>query len=145
MHRKHAPTKAAKQMDYTPRPRAPAVAISDGKARLCVPVPKFAYVRDERLRDMCRAMPCQHCGIEGEDAGVTWAHSNQLRHGKAKSLKASDVYVAALCHTCHAELDQGKTMDAAQKVALWEAAHRRTVDTAQAAGTWPADIPTPEE
>lgn len=137
------PSREAKQCDYMPRPRAVAVAISDGKARMSVPIPKYPYIRDERLRDMCRAMPCQCCGATGPDAGVTWAHSNQATHGHGRSVKASDVYVAAMCHKCHVELDQGKTETRAEKVARWNAAHWQTVTTAVHEGLWPAGIPMP--
>lgn len=128
---------------YTPRPRAVAVAVRDDSARMVVPAPKFQYVRDERLRDMCRAMACQHCGRGGPDAGVTWAHSNQAIHGKGHGIKASDIYVAAMCAVCHRELDQGKEWDEAVKVAVWTAAHRRTKLHALANGLWPRDIPCP--
>lgn len=106
-------------------------------------VPKAVYVRDDRLRDMCRALPCQLCGADGDGAGVTWAHCNWGRHGKGKSIKASDVYVAALCWACHSELDQGLFFDNAKKIALWTRAHVRTVATAIALGLWPVDIPAP--
>ena len=140
---KAPPPRPVKTIDYTPKPRPVAVARHDGKARMVVPVPKFAYVRDERLRDMCRAMCCQHCGKSGPDAGVTWAHSNQGEHGKGKGIKASDVYVAALCDSCHFQIDQGKDWPQDVKVRVWEAAHRRTKLHALANGLWPKDIPCP--
>lgn len=140
------PPRPAKQMDsYTVKPRAAAVAIHDGKARMVVPVPKFHYVRDERLRDMCRAMPCQHCGRSGADAGVTWAHSNQSIHGKSAAKKASDIYIAAMCFACHAELDQGRLWTKGERIEVWNAAHLKTVYTAVANNLWPSNIepPTP--
>lgn len=131
-----------KTIDYQPRPRAPAVAVAQpaGPVR---PVPKFVYVRDERLRDMCRALACQHCGRSGDDAGVTWAHSNQSIHGKGGSVKASDQFVAAMCWDCHRELDQGGAWSQEEKVRIWNEAHRRTVAQALALGLWPADVPVP--
>ena len=141
---KAPPRREATQSTYSPRPRAPAVAISDGKARLVMPVPKRDYIRDERLRDMCRAMACQHCyGAICGNVGVTWAHSNQARHGKGKAIKASDQFVAAMGTACHAELDQGKSHTQAEKVATWERAHARTVALALKTSTWPAGVPVP--
>ena len=137
------PPRPEKTIDYTPRPRAPVAAVQAGQPRAVLPVPKFEYVRDTRLRDVCRALPCQHCGASGPDAGVTWAHSNQGIHGHARSIKASDVFVAALCWICHRELDQGKRWDQATKVAIWTAAHLRTVAQAVLLGLWPRDIPIP--
>lgn len=135
-----APPRQAKQISCEARPRP--VACATAPLPMAAPRPKFDYVRDTRLRDMCRALPCQHCGAAGP--GVTWAHSNQAVHGKGKGIKASDVYVAALCTPCHSELDQGATLPEAARVAMWDRAHARTVSAALAAGTWPPGIPTPE-
>lgn len=54
------------------------------------------------------------------------AHSNQLRDGKGRSIKAHDYRIAALCYTCHSDIDQGK-MSREDKQDLWEMAHRKTV------------------
>ena len=54
------------------------------------------------------------------------AHSNQLRDGKGRSIKAHDYRIAALCYTCHADIDQGR-MSREDKQDLWEMAHRKTV------------------
>lgn len=72
-----------------------------------------------------RQSPCQHCGIK--DESVVAAHSNQLRDGKGRGLKASDAMIAALCYRCHIELDQGKDLSKNDRVALWEEAHRKTM------------------
>jgi len=42
-------------------------------------------------------------------------------------LKANDYRIAALCFTCHAELDQGRAMSREERLNTWEAAHRATV------------------
>lgn len=55
------------------------------------------------------------------------AHSNQLRDGKGKGLKAHDYRTASLCFTCHAELDQGKSMSRQERIEMWEEAHRNTI------------------
>jgi hypothetical protein len=55
------------------------------------------------------------------------AHSNQLRDGKGRSIKAHDYRVAFMCGECHADLDQGASMSREQRVAIWEDAHRATV------------------
>jgi hypothetical protein len=53
------PPKPAKTIGdgYTPRPRA--VAISDGKARMSMPVPKRDYLRDKDYRRWVSALPCE--------------------------------------------------------------------------------------
>jgi len=58
---------------------------------------------------------------------VVAAHSNQLRDGKGRGLKAHDYRIASLCYRCHMELDQGIKMDKAQRVEMWEEAHRKTL------------------
>ena len=54
------------------------------------------------------------------------AHSNQLRDGKGRSIKAHDYRIAALCFRCHADIDQGQ-MSREDKQDLWEMAHRKTI------------------
>jgi hypothetical protein len=66
-----------------------------------------------------------HCGIA--DGTVVAAHSNQLRDGKGKSIKAHDYRIAALCYKCHHELDQGAKLSKQDRVNMWEDAHRATV------------------
>lgn len=105
-------------------------------------VPKFDYVRSPALLKACREIPCQHCG--NQDGTVAAAHSNQGRHGKAKSLKASDQFVASLCFQCHGALDQGAHESRDVRVMLWASAHARTVRELLKRGLWPADVPVPD-
>jgi len=58
---------------------------------------------------------------------VVAAHSNQLRDGKGRGLKAHDYRVATLCFKCHSELDQGKIWTRAERVTMFEDAHRNTI------------------
>ena len=76
--------KPAKQIDYQPTPRAVAVAINDGKARMVVPIPKSAPLRDESYRRWVASLPCAHCGIEGYSQA---AHGDA---GKGMGIKSSD-------------------------------------------------------
>ena len=66
-----------------------------------------------------------HCGAQ--DGTVCAAHSNQLRDGKGRSLKASDAAIAALCYTCHSRIDQGSTLLKQERIDMWENAHRKTM------------------
>ena len=81
--------------------------------------------RNQKLLEAVRESPCQHCGRM--DGTVVAAHSNQSRDGKGRSLKANDYRIAALCFTCHAELDQGHKLSREERLNMWEAAHRETV------------------
>lgn len=81
--------------------------------------------RSEKLLKACRKLACQHCGAD--NGTVVAAHSNWLRDGKARSMKAHDYRVAALCYTCHMELDQGSKMSKAERMEMWEEAHRKTI------------------
>ena len=63
---------------------------------------KFKYIRSPALLKACREIPCQHCGIE--DGTVVAAHSNESRHGKGRGIKASDIYIAALCAKCQEQV-----------------------------------------
>jgi len=81
--------------------------------------------RNRKLLDAARELPCQHCGTQ--DGTVVAAHSNQMRDGKGRSLKANDYRIASLCFKCHSELDQGAHMSRAERIEMWEEAHRRTI------------------
>ena len=81
--------------------------------------------RNKKLLEILRQSPCQECGRE--DGTVVAAHSNQLRDGKGRGIKADDFRVAALCYSCHMELDQGKSLSKFERVERWEEAHRKTI------------------
>ena len=81
--------------------------------------------RSRPLLNACRELPCQHCGTI--DGTVIAAHSNQLRDGKGRGLKAHDYRVASLCYTCHMELDQGSNLSKQERIDMWEQAHRKTI------------------
>ena len=81
--------------------------------------------RNKKLLELVRQSPCQTCGTQ--DGTVVAAHSNQLRDGKGRGLKAHDYRIAALCFRCHSELDQGTKMSKAERVESWEEAHRSTI------------------
>jgi hypothetical protein len=66
------------------------------------------------------------CG-KYNDGSVVAAHSNQLRDGKGKGIKASDFRIAYLCHPCHFAIDQGKDMSKDERREMWEDAHRRSI------------------
>ena len=81
--------------------------------------------RNKKLLELARLLPCQHCGIE--DGTVVAAHSNQLRDGKGRGLKASDFRIASLCFRCHAEADTSSTLSKNARIEMWEQAHRATI------------------
>lgn len=81
--------------------------------------------RNQRLLEVVRESPCQLCGAQ--DGTVVAAHSNQLRDGKGRSVRASDYRIAALCFRCHAEIDQGSTLSKQERREQWEDAHRKTI------------------
>ena len=112
----------AKTIDYTPRPRAPAVAVSDGKARAVVAVPKRVYIRDEGYRRWVASRPCAHCGVQGYSQA---AHSDDNgAGGKGLALKASDDTCYPACGTrpgepgCHWILGSSGTYTRAARHAL---------------------------
>jgi hypothetical protein len=81
--------------------------------------------RNRKLLDLVRESPCQICGAQ--DGTVVAAHSNQQRDGKGMGIKAHDYRIAALCYTCHADIDQGKTLSKQEKFNKWDEAHRGTI------------------
>lgn len=81
--------------------------------------------RSDKLLKSVRDCPCQNCGAM--DGTIVAAHSNQMRDGKGRGLKANDYRIAALCYKCHTELDQGKNMSREERLNMWEDAHRATI------------------
>lgn len=81
--------------------------------------------RSDKLLKSVRDCPCQSCGAM--DGTIVAAHSNQMRDGKGRGLKANDYRIAALCYKCHTELDQGKNMSREERLNMWEDAHRATI------------------
>lgn len=69
---------------------------------------------------------CQGCGKHGRGTIVA-AHSNQIRDGKGKGIKAHDFRIAFCCFDCHFELDQGTILNKQERLEFWEEAHRRTI------------------
>lgn len=83
--------------------------------------------RNPKLLEIVRESPnCFGCG-KHNDGTVVAAHSNQLRDGKGRGIKAHDFRVAALCYGCHSELDQGAKLTREERMDLWEEAHRATI------------------
>ena len=86
--------------------------------------PKFNYYRSKAHLKNVAELPCQHCGMEGQTQA---AHSNWAKHGKGRGIKASDVYTAALCYSCHAELDQGMCLSKEERQMMWDNAYAKTL------------------
>lgn len=84
----------------------------------------MAYSAEElRWREAVVSLECcVRCG----SYGVEWAHRNM---GKGMGLKVSPDQTAALCRTCHHEIDNGKVFDREERRAIMDAAivetHRR--------------------
>jgi len=81
--------------------------------------------RSPKLLQAIRDSACQHCGAK--DGTIVAAHSNQMRDGKGRGLKAHDYRIAALCFKCHYEIDQGKDLSRQERLNIWEDAHRATI------------------
>ena len=58
-------------------------------------------MRDSKRLAAIRKLPCIRCGNPHSQA----AHSNSAKHGKGRSIKASDEYTVPLCHSCHSQFD----------------------------------------
>ena len=90
---------------------------------------KHNHFRSRKLLDAAKGQSCQNCGAN--DGTVVAAHSNRGFHGKGKSIKADDCFIAWLCHRCHAWCDQGTGLDPSgvydNPAEMWEFAHARTL------------------
>lgn len=104
--------------------------------------PKTEYIRSPKLMQVYRKIPCQACGID--DGTVCGAHANSAAMGKGRGIKASDQFAASLCHRCHMEVDQGRTMSRTERARVWTEAHVKTVAELVRRGLWPKDVSIPE-
>jgi hypothetical protein len=94
-------------------------------------------MRSEKYRRWVSTLACMGCGIEGQ---TQVAHSNQAKHGKGMSIKASDLFTFPLCAPhwgrpgCHFEHDMAIGMSKATRDALEDEYIARTHDLARQAG-----------
>lgn len=69
----------------------------------------------KRLAEI-RKLPCVRCGNPNSQA----AHSNSAKHGKGRSIKASDQFTIPLCATCHAAFDRFELGSRAESEVMFE-------------------------
>ncbi|WP_079749608.1 DUF968 domain-containing protein [Acinetobacter baumannii] len=73
-------------------------------------------MRDSKRLKAVRLLPCVRCGSSPSQA----AHSNSSKHGKGRSIKASDEFTVPLCHSCHSQFDQFKLGTRQESEALFD-------------------------
>ena len=104
--------------------------------------PKSKPYRNKRLLISVSMLECQVCG---HPPSSDPAHSNWSHHGKSMSRKADDIFVAAMCRSCHTELDTGSRLTKEERQAMWMDAWKKTVKRLVNDGDWPHDIDVPVE
>lgn len=70
--------------------------------------PKRQYVRSRKIRDAANGQDCTlrlPFVCNGNPQTTVLCHSNSMRDGKGKSIKASDDRACFGCSSCHAVLD----------------------------------------
>ena len=100
-------------------------------------ISKFNYFRSKKHLKNVAGLCCQHCGADGYTQA---AHSNQLKHGKGRGIKASDEFTAALCIKHHYEIDQGSSLSKQERIDMWDKAHEKTVIALKEQGLWPDEL-----
>ena len=103
-------------------------------------IAKHQYVRSKKLLKLVASLDCQLCG---SGHFVQAAHTN-WGGGKGRGIKADDNLVAALCMSCHHDIDQGHQWSRLERQRSWWIAHRRTVEILVGKGVWPIDVPVPD-
>ena len=81
--------------------------------------------RNQKLLEAVRDAPCMLCSAK--NGTIVAAHSNQLRDGKGRGIKAHDYRIAYLCYHCHTNIDQGNELTKQQRIYVWDEAHRKTI------------------
>jgi hypothetical protein len=84
--------------------------------------PKQTTFRSEKWLRAVASLPCVLCGAEGQTQA---AHRNE---GKGIALKTSDAWTAAICFTCHANIDQGSSMTRDERRAAMDRAILLTIN-----------------
>ena len=69
----------------------------------------------KRLAEV-RKLPCIRCGGINSQA----AHSNSAKHGKGRSIKASDEFTVPLCQSCHHLFDTFQLGNRAESEAMFD-------------------------
>ena len=72
--------------------------------------------RNPKRLEAIRKLPCIRCGNPHSQA----AHSNSAKHGKGRSIKASDQFTVSLCFKCHAAFDRFELGNRAESEAMFE-------------------------
>lgn len=116
----------AKQVQYTARPRE--VATASAELPMAQPVLKDGRHESEAWRRAVAALPCVLCGRHGE---TQCAHRNE---GKGMGLKTDDALTAALCQTCHSDIDQGPDFSRDERRRRLDVAILLTIRTLARAG-----------
>ncbi|MEG1695828.1 MAG: hypothetical protein RRZ32_00315 [Acinetobacter sp.] len=73
-------------------------------------------MRDAKRLAAVRSLPCVKCGQSPSQA----AHSNSAKHGKGRSIKASDEFTVPLCHSCHFQFDTFQLGNRAESEAMFD-------------------------
>ena len=73
-------------------------------------------MRDAKRLAAIRKLPCIRCGNPNSQA----AHSNSAKHGKGRSIKASNEFTISLCFKCHAAFDRFELGNREQSEAMFE-------------------------
>ena len=73
-------------------------------------------MRDAKWLAAIRKLPCIRCGNPDSQA----AHSNSAKHGKGRSIKASDEFTVCLCHSCHFQFDTFQLGNRAESEAMFD-------------------------
>ncbi len=104
--------------------RATALRRSKLKAR----VKKPTVAEGSKYLAACRGEPCflRVFGVCVGRESVVPCHSNQLRHGKGKGIKAKHEFTVPGCWACHAWIDQGKAARE-EKFSTWDRGYERWV------------------
>lgn len=73
-------------------------------------------MRDVKRLAAIRTLPCVRCGNPNSQA----AHSNSAKHGKGRSIKASDEFTVPLCHSCHHRFDTFQLGNRAESESMFD-------------------------
>lgn len=90
---------------------------------MMLPFAKKQHYRNPKLTAFARGRDCtMHSPwCNGNPETSVWCHSNELRHGKGKGVKAHDLFGFIGCSGCNSWYDDGPAPREEKQEAFWRA------------------------
>lgn len=83
--------------------------------------------QNQALLALAKGQECLMRVVDCAPGTTVAAHSNQLRHGKGRGIKARSEYTVWACANCHRWIDEGYAATRKEKQRAFDHAHKKQV------------------